>query len=230
MIEHTVARDVRSDAVRRRLGAVAAPIGTLAVAGACWVVSLRQMSGMDMGPATELGALASFLGLWAPMMAAMMLPAALPAVARFTKDNPRMTTGVVFVATYVAVWTAVGLAVFALYRAHGEVAAGALTVAAGLYELTPVKRECRRRCRERLRSGLEFGTYCVGSSVGLMVALLALGVMSVTWMAVIAALVFIQKALRPRVALDATVALGLVALGALVALAPGAVPGLAIPM
>lgn len=230
MTEHTAAGHTPSSAGRRRMRAVATPIGTLAVASACWLVSLRQMSGMDMGPATELGALASFLGLWTPMMAAMMLPAALPAVARFTTDNPRATAGVEFVAAYVAVWTAMGVAAFALYRAHGEVAAGALTIAAGLYELTPVKRECRRRCRERLRSGVEFGTYCVGSSAGLMVALLALGVMSVTWMAVIAALVFVQKLLPPRVELDVTVALGLVGLGAFVALAPASVPGLSLPM
>jgi predicted metal-binding integral membrane protein DUF2182 len=58
---------------------------------------------------------------------------------------------------------------------------------AGLYELTPLKRNCRRRCRERVRSGFEFGLYCVGSSAGLMVMLVALGVMSVTLMAVVAA-------------------------------------------
>jgi len=50
--------------------------------------------------------------------------------------------------------------------------AGALTVAAGLYELTPLKRECRRQCRESLRSGFTFGLYCLGSSIGLMVMLL----------------------------------------------------------
>jgi predicted metal-binding membrane protein len=68
-----------------------------------------------------------------------------------------------------------------------------LTVAAGVYELTPLKRECRRRCRESVRSGSEFGLYCVGSSIGLMVMLLALGVMSVTWTWVVAGLVVAQK-------------------------------------
>jgi len=230
MAEHTAGRGTPSIAAPRRTRAVAVPIGTLAVASACWIVSLRQMSGMDQGPATELGTVVSFLALWTPMMAAMMLPAALPAVARFATDNQRATAGVEFVAAYVAVWTAVGIAAFALYRAHGAVAAGTLTIAAGLYELSPVKRECRRRCREHVRSGVEFGTYCVGSSVGLMVALLALGVMSVTWTAVIAAVVFVQKLLPPRGALDATVALGLVGLGTLVALVPAHVPGLSLPM
>jgi predicted metal-binding membrane protein len=60
----------------------------------------------------------------------------------------------------------VGLAVYFVYRPHGSFAAGALTVAAGLYELTWFKRTCRRRCQERVRSGFEFGLVCVGSSMG----------------------------------------------------------------
>lgn len=53
-----------------------------------------------------------------------------------------------------------------------------MTIAAGAYEFTPLKRHHRRRCREDVRSGLQFGLYCVGSSIGLMVMLVALGVMS----------------------------------------------------
>jgi predicted metal-binding membrane protein len=72
-----------------------------------------------------------------------------------------------------------------------------MVIAAGAYELTPLKRHFRRRCREDVRSGFTFGLFCVGSCLGLMVALLALGVMSLTWMSVIAALVLAQK-LLPR--------------------------------
>jgi predicted metal-binding membrane protein len=91
--------------------------------------------------------------------------------------------------------------------------AGSLTIAAGLYELTPPKRDCRRRCRESVRSGFEFGVYCVGSSIGLMVMLLALGVMSITWMSLIAVLVLAQKLLPDRPAVDVPVAVSIVALG-----------------
>jgi predicted metal-binding membrane protein len=110
-----------------------------------------------------------------------------------------------------------GVAVYALYRPHGSLVAGALTIGAGLYELTPLKRECRRRCRESVRSGVEFGVYCVGSSIGLMVMLLALGVMSLTWMSLTAVLVLIQKVLPDHPTIDVPVAVAIVALGIAVA-------------
>ena len=66
---------------RRATAATAAALTTtLALAAACWAVSIRQMSGMDMGTATRLGSFAFFIALWVPMMAAMMLPGAVPAV------------------------------------------------------------------------------------------------------------------------------------------------------
>ena len=122
-----------------------------------------------------------------------------------------------FAGSYLAVWALFGLAVYALYEPHGSTVAGALTIAAGLYELTPLKGDCRRRCQETVRSGFQFGICCVGSSVGLMVMLLALGVMSVAWMAVVAVLVLAQKVLPPRASVDVPVALAIVGLGILVA-------------
>jgi predicted metal-binding membrane protein len=101
-----------------------------------------------------------------------------------------------------------------------------LTVAAGGYELTPLKRGCRRRCREDTRSGFGFGLACLGSSAGFMLMLVAVGVMSVAWMGVIAALVLAQKLLPPRVLVDVPVAVAIVALGVLIVLVPGSVPGL----
>jgi len=186
---------------------------TLGVAAACWLVAAQQMHGMDMGTETTLGSLPFFLGVWAAMMAAMMLPGALPAVLTFTQAKGRAIAAPLFAASYVAVWTLFGLGVYAVYQPHGAWLAGALTIAAGVYELTPLKRACRRRCRENVRSGFQFGAYCVGSSVGLMVVLVALGVMSLPWMAVIAALVLVQKLVPPRVLVDVPVALALVALG-----------------
>jgi predicted metal-binding membrane protein len=183
----------------------------LGLAEASWLLAVRQMSGMDMGAATELGSLGFFVAAWVPMMAAMMLPGAVPAASRLR--------GVLavpfFAASYLAVWTLVGLAVYAVYRPHGTAVAGVLTIAAGLYELTPLKRHCRRRCRETVHSGFEFGAYCLGSSIGLMVVLLALGAMSITWMALVAVLVLAQKLLPPRPAVDVPVALAIIVLGIL---------------
>jgi predicted metal-binding membrane protein len=135
-----------------------------------------------------------------------------------------------FVGSYLAVWTLVGVAVYALYRPHGTVAAGAVTLAAGVYELTPLKQHFRRRCHESVRSGFAFGFCCVGSSIGLMLMLVVLGVMSVTWMTVIAGLVLAQKILPAKAAIDLPLALAIIGLGVLIMVAPSSVPGLMPPM
>jgi predicted metal-binding membrane protein len=203
---------------------------TLGLAAACWVVAVRQMNGMDMGVATRLGSFAFFVAVWAAMMAAMMLPGAAPAVLRRAHTGGGALAASLFLGSYLAVWTLVGVAIFALYRPHGSVAAGAITIAAGVYELTPLKRYFRRRCRESAGSGFEFGVCCVGSSIGLMLVLVALSVMSVTWMSVIAVLVLAQKLLPARAAIDVPLALAIVGLGVLILIAPSSVPGLTPPM
>ena len=204
----------------------AALTATLGLAAASWVVAVREMNGMNMGVATELGSFAFFVALWVTMMAAMMLPGAVPAVLRRAQATGRVRAAPLFVGSYLVVWTLVGVAVYALYRPHGTFAAGALAIAAGVYELTPLKRNFRRRCRESVRSGFEFGRYCVGSSIGLMLMLVALGVMSVTWMSGIAVLALAQKLLPPKGAVDVLLALAIVGLGILIVLAPSSVPGL----
>jgi predicted metal-binding membrane protein len=199
---------------------------TFGLAAAAWVVAVRQMNGMDMGVATELGSFAFFAALWVSMMAAMMLPGAAPAVVRSAHASGRVRAVPLFVASYLGVWTLVGVAVYALYRPHGSSAAGAFAIAAGVYELTPLKQHFRRRCRESVNSGLEFGLHCVGSSIGLMLMLVALSVMSVTWMGVIAVLVLGQKLLPWKPAIDVPLGVAIVGLGALIVLAPSSVPGL----
>jgi predicted metal-binding membrane protein len=196
---------------------------TLGLAAASWVVAVRQMDRMDMGAAAELGSFAFFVALWVSMMAAMMLPGAAPAVSRRAHASGRVRAVPLFVGSYLAVWTLVGVAVYALYRPHGSSAAGAVAIAAGVYEFTPLKQHFRRRCRESVRSGFEFGLYCVGSSIGLMLMLVALGVMSVTWMSVIAVLVLAQKLLPAKAAIDVPLALAIVGLGILIVIAPSSV-------
>jgi predicted metal-binding membrane protein len=207
----------------------AALTATLGLAAASWVVAVRQMNGMDMGVATQLGSFASFVALWVAMMAAMMLPGAAPAVLRSAHARGVLTVPL-FIGSYLAVWTLVGVAVYTLYRPHGSFAAGALVIAAGVYELTPLKRHFRRRCRESVGSGFEFGLCCVGSSIGLMLILVALSVMSVTWMAVVAALVLAQKLLPAKAAIDLPLALAIVGLGLFIVITPSSVPGLTAPM
>ena len=119
--------------------------------------------------------------------------------------------------------------------------AGAVVAAAGLYELTPLKSACLRHCRSpllvrgrrvaggpfgALRMGAVHGSYCVGCCWGLMLVLFTLGVMSLTWMAVVAALVFVQKVLPGGEATTRLFAVGFVAAGIWIAASPGSVPGL----
>ena len=207
----------------------AALSGTVGLATASWVVAVRQMNGMDMGVATQLGSFAFFVALWLAMMAAMILPGAAPAVLRSAHAGG-MRTVPLFIGSYIAVWTLVGVAVYLLYRPHGSFAAGALVIGAGIYELTPLKRHFRRLCHEGVRSGFGYGLCCVGSSVGLMLMLVALNVMSVTWMAVVAALVLGQKLLPAKAAFDLPLAVAIVGLGLLIVIAPSSVPGLIPPM
>ena len=118
----------------------------------------------------------------------------------------RLLAAPAFAVSYLSVWVIVGIAVYGLYRPHGTVTAGVVVVAAGVYELTPIKRHFRVRCHENGGSGLGFGFDCIGSSAGLMAMLVVLGVMSVTWMAVIAVVVVAQKFLPPRGLIDVPLA------------------------
>ncbi len=203
---------------------------TLGLAAAGWILAVRQMNGMDMGVETPLGSFTYFVALWMPMMAAMMLPGAVPAVLKDAHAQGQIRAVPLFVGSYLAAWALVGVAVFAVYRPHGTIAAGVVVITAGVYELTPVKQRCRQRCREARPLRIRFGVNCVGSSFGLMLMMVALGVMSVIWMTVIALIGLVQKLLAIKAAVDVPLALAIIGLGVLILVAPSAIPGLMPPM
>ena len=133
---------------------------------------------------------------------------------------------------------------FLAWDRGGPYVAGAAIGLAGIYELTPLKSVCLRHCRSplhfvlggwrdgwrgALRMGVEHGGYCVGCCWGLMVVLFALGIMSLAWMAVVAALIFAQKVLPRGEVLTRVFAVGFVAAGIWIAAAPGSVPGVTQP-
>jgi predicted metal-binding membrane protein len=210
--------------------AAVALTATLGLAAAAWVVAAWQMSGMAMGVATQLGSFGFFIAVWVAMMAAMMLPGLVPAVVRRARDWSGARAVPLFAISYLAVWALVGVAVYEVDRPHGTLVAGVVTLAAGLYEFTPVKRHFRRRGRDMAGAGFGFGLCCLGSSIGLMAMLVALGVMSIAWMAVITVVASAQKFLPHRAFIDVPVALAITGLGILIIVAPAAVPGLAPPM
>jgi predicted metal-binding membrane protein len=214
---------------RRATAPTVAVAVTLGLAAACWAASARLMDGMDTGVATRPGSFGSFAATWAAMMAAMMLPGAAPAVARHARLTGELRAAARFTGVYLALWALVGVAAYALDRSHGPLAAGVVVIAAGGYELTPVKRSFRQRCRSEAGSGLGYGLCCVGSSIGLMAALVALDVMSLLWMAVVAVLACAQKLLPARAAIDVPLALAIIGLGFVIVFAPSLVPGLTPP-
>jgi predicted metal-binding membrane protein len=227
----------------------------LVVASGAWAVTGDRMGGMDAGPGTELGGLGWFAVAWVTMMAAMMLPSIAPMVHAHARVQIGATPA--FVAGYLLTWAAVGMLGYALVEGvrsldlgvlawdeAGPYVAGGAILAAAVYQLSPLKRRSLRRCRNprvfvsehwrpgrvgALRMGIEHGRVCVGSSWALMATLFALGVMSVGWMLLVAALIAAEKLLPwQEVASRGTVVL-LAVLAVAVAFAPDDVPGLTIP-
>jgi predicted metal-binding membrane protein len=193
------------------------------------------------------------------MMAAMMFPSVAPTVAlyaRMTRERSPLSP-LLFAAGYLVVWGAAGLTCFAVAVAAGGIAgdvlawdragrwaAGAMLVVAAAYELTPLKDVCLGKCRSplgfllgswrdgrggSLQMGARHGAWCIGCCWALMASLFALGVMSIVWMAFVAALIAIEKTLPwRRVATYGTAAI-LLALGLLLLTAPDVIPALTIP-
>jgi predicted metal-binding membrane protein len=224
----------------------------LAAALVAWAVAVEQMQGMDAGPGTDLGSFVWFVGIWLTMTIAMMLPSAAPTTLMFSRLG-RASQTALFVVGYLLAWMAFGIAAYIVGRLAREAApsfvawdqrgpwvAGAALIAAGVYQLTPLKTACLHHCRSPLhfllhrrrgglgavRVGLGHGGYCIGCCAGLMLALFALGIMSVFWMAVAAVAILAEKLLPGGEVFARVLAVALVVLGAWVAVSPQSTPGL----
>ena len=238
----------------------------LVLAAIAWAVTNDRMGGMESGPGMDLGDLGFYVTVWVVMMAAMMFPSVAPTVIMYDRlraghrergKGAGTEATALFVAGYLSVWSAAGVAAYALVEAvaaadpaflawdeAGRYVAGGVIAAAAIYQVTPMKRACLVKCRsplmflaERWRHGragaLELGArhgaWCLGCCWALMAALFAVGVMSLGWMAVIAAFIAAEKLLPRPAAARRTVSALLLALGLGVALAPADVPGLTEP-
>ena len=243
-------------AVRARLGLVAV---LLVLAALAWWSTADRMAGMDAGPGAALGSLGWFLGVWVVMMAAMMFPALAPTAALYATMTRRHGHGraVLFAGSYLVVWGAAGVVAYALFELGNHLFGGALAwhsggrwVAAGVlgaaaaYELTPLKDACLGKCRSPLgfllgswrdgpagavQMGSRHAAWCLGCCWALMAALFALGVMSLVWMAFIAALIVLEKTLPWRRTVTWGTAAILVALAVGLLAFPHSVPGLTVP-
>jgi predicted metal-binding membrane protein len=227
----------------------------LVVAAAAWVsvISSAADSGsMDEGMAggpTAVGALA-FVAAWTVMMAAMMLPSALPMISLYgaVQRNAQGSTQsgapvALFALVYLGLWAAAGLPAYAAGVLLGAVSpellpygvAAALLVA-GAYQLSPLKQVCLRACRSPLgflmghwRAGFRGGlamarahaAYCLGCCWALMAVLVVAGAMGLPWVLLIAVIVAAEK-LLPQGEWTARIAgFALVLVGVAVAAQPG---------
>ena len=243
-------------AARARAGLVFA---LFAFAAAGWIWTAHAMTGMDNGPWTALGGFSWFLGVWVVMMAAMMFPSVSPTVAlyaRLMRERAPLAP-FVFAGGYLLTWAAAGIGAYAIgvsasrvfgdsiaWSRDGRTIAGVTLLVAAVYELTPLKEICLGKCRSplgallgswrdglggALRMGTKNGAWCVGCCWALMASLFALGVMSVAWMAFVAALIAVEKLLPWRRLATYGVAVLLLALGVLLLAAPDSIAGLTIP-
>lgn len=200
------------------------PAVLLGVAGLGWWWSVVSAAGMrgDTMPmdARSTMSLAAFLIAWVAMMAAMMLPAALPMVGRYARAAAGNTAAaIIFVAGYLAVWTVVGIPAFVASTYLNPVlhscpwvgrVAGAVALGAGMHQLSSFKATCLRHCRRTtsrsggsddnlnsparaLLAGSRYGIYCLGSCWMLMVVLIAFGTMQLAWMLALSVVIWLEK-------------------------------------
>jgi predicted metal-binding membrane protein len=235
----------------------------LALAAAAWAALVWQGAGADMDMAMHLPTMGLraplFLAIWVIMMVAMMFPTAAPMILTFHRvqagkrqRGEAFVSTWIFVAAYLLVWSLSGIAAYAGAFAAEAVAArtalspitaarvgGAMFVAAGLYQLTPLKDLCLSECRTpitfimtswrdgaagALRMGLLHGGYCLGCCWLLFVILFPLGIMNIAAMAVITLVIFAEKALpwgRTAVRVPAA---ALIIYGSIVLAAPQLLP------
>jgi predicted metal-binding membrane protein len=244
------------EAVRRRPAMAAALLGAAALA---WWWTVERMAAMDAAPGADLGTLGWFAASWAVMMAAMMLPSLAPRLATFATVTRGRGPGrvLLFSCGYLLAWAAAGLVAYGLFElgkglvgsdlpwaGGGRWVSGCVLALAAAYQFTPVKHACLTRCRgplsdmqgvsrqgssAALAMGLRNGAWCIGCSCALMAALFALGVMSLTWMALVAGLVAFEKTGPSAFAAKLATATVLAVLAVAILAAPQLVPGLVLP-
>lgn len=230
-------RGIEAALRRDRLVVALSLAGVVALA---WLYLWRQAASMHAGdpsgmamptmPATDPAILALTFVMWVVMMAGMMLPSAAPTIlfygALVRKHAERGTVYpavFIFVSGYLLLWTGFSVAAVLLQVVleHAGLLSstmvsasnalnGALLVAAGVYQLTPLKDVCLNKCRNpvqffmthwrpgkagALRMGITQGAYCLGCCWMLMLLLFVVGVMNLAWVALIAAFVFLEKLL-----------------------------------
>lgn len=227
----------------------------LVCAAAAWLITINQAGSMAMGGGIAMMGAALFLITWLVMMVAMMFPSVAPMTLAFASVTRARGEGILpsaaFVIGYLMVWTAAGLVPLTVLQALNQIwmtppswlprLGGAVIILAGIYQFTPLKDACLRACRSPLgfilnhnfgggpaaavRAGASHGLYCLGCCWALMAVLAVLGLMNIAWMAVFAAIFFIEKNVRRGELLPRIVGVACVVGGLAVAVSPSFLSG-----
>jgi predicted metal-binding membrane protein len=207
-----------------------------------------DMAGMDMVMAPTLVEGVAYVAAWAIMMAAMMLPSALPMIGLYAGSQraasvpARAVSIALFALMYLGLWSLTGVPVYAASLALMAVSAETLAyvvagvlVIAGLFQLTPLKQVCLRHCRSplgfllghwragwagALRMGVAHAVYCVGCCWALMVVLVVAGAMGLPWVLLVACAVAAEKLVPRGEWIARLIGVALVLVGAAVAVRP----------
>ena len=235
------------------------PLTLLAAAGFGWWWSARMaddmgadaMGSMDMYAKSAMNA-AGFLVAWLAMMVAMMFPAVAPVVKLYARaaGQHRVAPLPYFVGGYLVIWMALGVPAYFAWRALelplAEGAdwvarlAGACFVAAGVWQLSPLKQLCLRHCRSPMsfflrygrrieqptgaaRMGATHGLFCVGCCWAMFVLLVAIGTMNVGWMLILTALIVTEKSFRQGERVATVAGAAFVVLGVALLASPGTI-------
>jgi predicted metal-binding membrane protein len=203
----------------RRLTPQAAAL--LLLAAVAWLVTVGRAGTMAGMTGTMGFGLPAFVGMWALMMAAMMLPSVAPVASMYQRSvrSHRALRLAGFTTGYLIAWAGAGVPAYVLtvlvarlvdgHPVRATAAAVAVFASCGVYQLTPLKARCLKHCRSPLslllrygsyrgalrdvRAGAHHGTYCLGCCWSLMALFVVLGVMNVAAMVVLAVVVLVEK-------------------------------------
>jgi predicted metal-binding membrane protein len=226
----------------------------LLAAAAAWLGIIVIADDMGSMPGTMGLAFIAFVGLWALMMTAMMLPSVAPFASLYTRTfrEHRAQRLATFAGGYLIVWSAAALPAYGIAWLADELigdsqgAATALAVviflACGIYQLTPFKDRCLAHCRSPLgftlkyaaykgrtrdlRVGLHHGAFCLGCCWALMALLVVFGLMNVVAMIVLAAIVLVEKTWARGPRFGRIVGIVALVLAVVVIFVPEVAPGL----
>lgn len=256
VINWSMREHVMVDRPVMRYGVTAALL-TAAALGWWWSVRMADdmrtdgMAGMNMSAESAMSVV-GFLVAWLAMMVAMMFPAVTPVVKLYARASGKHRVAPLpyFVFGYLTIWTLLGVPAYFAWRAleipladgaawAGRVAGGSL-VAAGVWQLSPLKELCLRHCRSPMsfflryggrierpvgaaRMGVSHGLYCVGCCWAMFAVLVAVGTMNIAWMLVLTVLIVIEKTYRHGERAATVAGVAFLCLGTALLAAPGSI-------